>query len=40
MLNNNAKLIARYKEGYSVKASINRIEESAGDGIIRGEVVC
>lgn len=35
MLNNNAKLIARYKEGYSVKASINRIEESAGDGIIR-----
>jgi NTP pyrophosphatase (non-canonical NTP hydrolase) len=37
MLNNNAKLIARYEEGYSVKASINRIEESAGDGIIRGK---
>jgi hypothetical protein len=37
MLNNNAKLIARYKDGYSVKASINRIEDLVGngDGIIR-----
>lgn len=43
MLNNNAKLIARYKGGYSVNASLNRIEEMAGtidgngDGIIRGK---
>ena len=45
MMNNNAKLIARYNEGYSIQASINRIEDSAraeagtidgnGDGIIR-----
>lgn len=43
MLNNNAKLLARYKDGYSVEASINRVEEQAGtidgsgDGIIRGK---
>ena len=40
MLNNNAKLVARYKNGYSVEASLNRIEEAGtivgnGDGIIR-----
>lgn len=29
MLNNNAKLIARYKDGYSIEQSLNRIE---GDG--------
>lgn len=29
MLNNNAKLMARYKDGYSIKQSLNRIE---GDG--------
>lgn len=29
MLNNNAKLIARYKEGYSIKSSLNRIEENS-----------
>lgn len=27
MLNNNAKLMARYKDGYSIKQSLNRIEE-------------
>lgn len=27
MLNNNAKLLARYKDGYSIDASLNRIEE-------------
>lgn len=28
LLNNNAKLIARYKDGYSVQQSLNRIEEN------------
>lgn len=28
MLNNNAKLMARYKDGYSVEASLNRIEDT------------
>lgn len=44
MLNNNAKLMARYKTGYSIEQSLNRIEEQAvgtidgnGDGIIRGK---
>lgn len=40
MLNNNAKLVARYKNGYSVEASLNRIEDAGtisenGDGILR-----
>lgn len=42
MLNNNAKLMARYKDGYSIEQSLNRIEEQAigtidgsGDGIVR-----
>ena len=37
MLNNNAKLMARYKDGYSVEQSLNRIEEQSanGDRIIR-----
>lgn len=42
MLNNNAKLMARYKTGYSIEQSLNRIEEQSagtidgnGDGIIR-----
>jgi hypothetical protein len=42
MLNNNAKLMARYKNGYSIEQSLNRIEEQAvgtidgnGDGILR-----
>ena len=29
MLNNNAKLMARYKDGYSIEQSLQRIEESA-----------
>lgn len=29
MLNNNAKLMARYKDGYSIEQSLNRIEERA-----------
>ena len=29
MLNNNAKLMQRYKDGYSVKASLNRIENES-----------
>lgn len=29
MMNNNAKLMARYSAGYSVNASLNRIEEQA-----------
>ena len=29
MLNNNAKLMARYKDGYSIEQSLNRIEENA-----------
>jgi NTP pyrophosphatase (non-canonical NTP hydrolase) len=29
MMNNNAKLMARYSDGYSVNASLNRIEEQA-----------
>ena len=44
MLNNNAKLMARYKNGYSIEQSLNRIEEQVagtidgnGDGIIRGK---
>ena len=28
MLNNNAKLMERYKDGYSIKQSLNRIEEN------------
>ena len=32
MLNNNAKLMARYKDGYSIKQSLNRIEEQTIDG--------
>lgn len=28
MLNNNAKLMARYQDGYSIEASLNRIEEN------------
>jgi NTP pyrophosphatase (non-canonical NTP hydrolase) len=41
MLNNNAKLMARYNNGYSIQQSLNRIEEQSksidgnGDGIIR-----
>lgn len=41
MLNNNAKLMARYKDGYSIEQSLNRIEEQAttidgcGDGILK-----
>ena len=40
MLNNNAKLMNRYKNGYSIDQSLNRIEEQVsetidGDGIIR-----
>lgn len=31
MLNNNAKLMARYKDGYSVEQSLNRIEEQVID---------
>lgn len=47
MLNNNAKLMARYKDGYSIEQSLNRIEEGTrnlthsilgnGDGIERGK---
>lgn len=31
MLNNNAKLMARYKDGYSIKQSLNRIEEQTNE---------
>jgi len=35
MLNNNAKLMARYKDGYSIEQSLNRIEEQ-NSGVIVG----
>lgn len=35
MLNNNAKLMDRYKNGYSIEQSLNRIEEKAS-GMIHG----
>jgi NTP pyrophosphatase (non-canonical NTP hydrolase) len=35
MLNNNAKLMARYKDGYSIEQSLNRIEDKAR-GVIDG----
>ena len=31
MMNNNAKLMARYKDGYSIKDSLNRIEDKSED---------
>ena len=36
MLNNNAKLMDRYKTGYSIEQSLNRIEEQA-DGTRKEE---
>ena len=32
MLNNNAKLMARYKDGYSIEQSLNRIEDKQKNG--------
>ena len=32
MLNNNAKLMQRYKDGYSIKDSLNRVEDKVIDG--------
>lgn len=34
MLNNNAKLMQRYKDGYSINSSLNRIEERKEQGTI------